>query len=272
VHQDISEYMTSSRNIIKRFLNWIRGSVSILVYKFASNFGARIIAVSSYVKDSLVKNKFKDSKILVAYQGVDTKRRIYREKKLVFRKEFDISEDDILVGAIGRLHSIKGFSYFIQAAREVVKKMPQMKFVLIGDGEEKNDLESMINELKLSKNFILAGHRENILELLPEMDLFVSSSLTEGLGIAVLEAMLASKPVIATRVGAIPELIENEKTGLLVSAKDSYALSEKILFLANNKEKARELGKNAYEKVMNNFTLDKQVDETFNLYSQILKN
>ena len=134
--------------------------------------------------------------------------------------------DAPLIGAVARLTHEKGIDRLIRAAPTVVAKCPEVRFVIVGDGPERPLLEAEAGRLGVDAHFHFAGHRADVGELLPAFDLFVLPSLREGLPFAVLEAMSAGLPVVATRVGGVPEAVAEGVTGLLVPADDPDALAD----------------------------------------------
>jgi len=148
----------------------------------------------------------------------------------------------------------------------------ESRFIIIGDGGERKNLESLIKKYNLENNFILAGQIDEASKLLPAFDIYVCSSVKEGLPYSILEAMAAGLPIITTSAGGIPEIIENpstnsgQATGLLVKPAKALALAEKIKTLLNNKTLAERLGQNAKEKVNKDFSLEKMIAETKKVY------
>lgn len=150
-----------------------------------------------------------------------------------------LDSGSVLVGSAGRLDDQKGYQDLIRAARRVVDAWPSVRFAVIGDGPLRQDLERMIQELQLQDHFHLCGFRPDVANFIAALDLFVSSSHWEGLPLAVLEALLLEKPVIATRVGGTPEIVIPGKTGQLVPVRNPEALaSAMISFLESPKQAA----------------------------------
>jgi len=142
----------------------------------------------------------------------------------------------------------------------------ESRFIIIGEGSERKNLENLIAKHNLKNNFILAGNIDQAARLLKAIDVYVCSSVKEGLSYTLIEAMQAGRPIVATAVGGNPELIENNITGLISAAQNAQALAEKIKTLLNNKTLALELGQNAKAKVMVEFSLEKMVEQTKKIY------
>src|SRR5262249_30604967 len=140
-------------------------------------------------------------------------------------------DDKLVIGAVGRLTPQKGFDHLARAAAEVVNEFSDAVFVVIGEGPERARLEQLTRDLGLSGRFILAGRRSDMAGAYASMDVFVLSSIDEGMPMVVLEAQAAARPVVATRVAAVPKLVTHEQTGILVQPGDAAALRAGIVRL-----------------------------------------
>ena len=165
--------------------------------------------------------------------GIDTRyfSPIPKNKNLL--NELKISENHFIIGNIARLAPVKDHVTLIKTFDIARKIYPNMRLVIVSDGPEKSNLEALINELNLSENVMLLGFRRDIREMFSIVDMFVLSSISEGTSITILEAMAAGKPVIATNVGGTPNLVEDGKTGFLVSPSELLLLGRKIIELIN---------------------------------------
>ena len=144
------------------------------------------------------------------------------------RRSF-VTDDQILIGSVGRLHPQKGYDDLIRAARIVIDREPRIRVAISGEGPMRYELEAQIRNSGLSGLVHLCGFRSDISNFVSALDLFVSSSRWEGLPIAVVEAMLLRRPVVATDVGGVSEVVKNRKTGYLVSANDPSALADAMI-------------------------------------------
>jgi glycosyltransferase involved in cell wall biosynthesis len=187
------------------------------------------------------------------------------------RRSLGLRPRDIVVGTVGRLHPQKGQTYLLQAAPIIIKKEPNVRFVLIGDGESRNELEAQIRNAGLEKRFSLLGFRQDVHKILHAIDIFTLPSLYEGLPNVILEAMAAGKPVVATSVDGTKELVEHEKTGLLVSPGDPDGLAEAILRLIRNRKWARRMGREAREKIQKSYSIENQIRAFEELYESCLE-
>lgn len=211
-------------------------------------------ANSIYTKKELKKIPT-GKNIKIIPMGVDLSLFTQKNQNINLRRKLDIKKEFIL--SVGRLAEKKGIKYLIMAMKDVIKKFPEAKLVVVGDGPERKNLEHLAKELKLQNNIIFMGSVEN--KYLPEFyataDLFVGPSIvtksgdTEGLGIVFLEALASRTCVVGSDVGGIPDIIEHNKTGLLVRQKDSKQLSDSIIKLLRNEKLRKSLALNGQRKV-----------------------
>nr|WP_319400466.1 glycosyltransferase [uncultured Carboxylicivirga sp.] len=160
----------------------------------------------------------------------------------------------------GRLSKQKGFKYLIEAAKEVIDKKPNVYFFIAGEGKLKNELQEQINDNNIANNVFLLGFKTNVASLLNGADLFVLSSLFEGMPNALMEAMAVGKPVISTNVNGVTELMQNGKHGLIIEAANSNAISSSIIKMIEEKNYC-EMGIEGKKHVADHFSVDKMVDE-----------
>lgn len=187
------------------------------------------------------------------------------------RKELGLGDNDLIVGTVSCFKPQKSPQDFVKLAYLIKGNMPQVKFVLIGDGVLRKRIESLIVQLKLQEQIILLGWRRDIPEILSAIDIFVLTSLWEGLPIAALEAMACSKPVVATDTGAIREIVQENKTGFLVKPKALKSMAEKLKLLLNDASLRMQFGLNAKNSLDSTFSLERMVGDTQYLYGSLIK-
>lgn len=172
-----------------------------------------------------------------------------------------------IIGNIAELHKNKGIIYALKAISKLPKIiLDKIVFVVFGDGEERNDLELFVKNNDLQKNVVFIGFDDTVLACISAFDIFIFPSIKEGLPYAILEAGLAKLPVIATNVGGIPDIIENEKNGLLVPSKNPEEIKVALIELIGNKEKAKRLGEELHKKIISDFGFDKMLQKTIEVY------
>ncbi len=162
------------------------------------------------------------------------------------RTSLDIPEDAIVIGTVSRLEPVKGIKYFVDAVRLITKSLNRsISFLIVGDGSERKSLELRVESLEIKDKIIFTGMRNDVMDLLSIMDIYVQPSLNEGMGKTIVQAFSLGKPVVATSVQGIPYLIKDEETGLLVPPKSSEKLAEAVIRLINRREQRKKIGADA---------------------------
>lgn len=189
------------------------------------------------------------------------------------RNELGIGDNDFVIGTVARLDQTKDTITLTRAFAELCQspQEPSLKLLVVGDGEQKVELQKYVDEQRMSQKVIFTGVRYDVPRLLGAMDLFALSSLSEGLPITVLEAMCASLPVVATNVGALPELVEEGVTGFLVEPKNIGALAERISRFYRGSVTARDFGMAGRRKVEREFRLEQMLERYTDLYLSVWK-
>ena len=175
-----------------------------------------------------------------------------------------------LVGNVAALVAHKGQKHLVAAAKRVVQTLPDTRFLIVGEGELRGALERQIRDLGLQHHVTLTGFRTDALSLMKSFDLFVMSSVTEGLGSAVLEAMACGRAVVGTRAGGIPEAVVEGETGLLVPPHDDAAMAEAIVSLLSDAGRRERFGRAGRARVEAEFSIDRMVEHTLAVYDRRL--
>lgn len=245
----------------------------VMLDKIISRFTDHIIPVSHDLEEYLkYKIKIDHRKIYKIENGIDTNYFEALPKNKSLMKELDIPEDCFVIGNIARLALIKDHKTLIQAFSLALKTCPNMKLIIVGDGAERENLEELIQKLKLVDNVMFLGFRRDIKELLSIFDVFALSSISEGTSITILEAMASGKPIIAANVGGNSNLIIDGETGFLVRPKMVDDFAEKIIFLNKKREVIRDMGVNGARFIKENFSAEKMTRRYEALYYKLMKN
>ena len=250
-------------------------SILKFLHKRTISLCDKTIAVADVIRNQIVNEKNKD-KIITIYNGIENIK--YKTKKLS-KEEIGQKANKIFtpktkwLGTISELHKNKGLEYAIEAFSNLRETTAgkNCKFFIIGEGEERKTLENKIVNLKLENEIFLLGHIQGASMMLKAFDIFILSSITEALPYVLLEAGQASLPIIASRVGGIPEIIDDEINGLLSRSKDSKEISSIIEYLLNNKEIAKKFGVSIKEKILKNFSIKECLEKTARLYGEIIE-
>ena len=211
-----------------------------------------------------------ESRVTVVHNGVVVPNLIDQKEKNELRDEIALPLEANVIAAGGRLATQKGFKYLLDALVTVKSRIPNIFLMLLGDGELRTTLEEQANRLGLRDCILFLGHRSDVPRLLPAADLFVLSSLYEGIPNIVMEAMAAGLPVVATAVGGVPELIEDGRSGILVKSESSTELSSAICKLLEDREKLYSMGRNGRQRVQDHFSIERMVDGVEGLFYNIL--
>jgi glycosyltransferase involved in cell wall biosynthesis len=188
----------------------------------------RVVTVSRYVKDYLVREGVPGERIVVVPTGIDTGRFEVGAAPANLREELGLPPDALLVGSVAVLRAKKGHRFLLEAAPSVLARFPDAVFLIVGTGPQEENLRNAIDSMGLSGSVRMLGHREDVPNVLLSLDLFVLPTVEEALGTAFLEAMATGRAVVGCRVGGVPEVVEEGKTGLLVPPEDPAALADAI--------------------------------------------
>lgn len=250
----------------------LKKGIYIMLDRFTARFCDRIICVAKALADNLIyKSKINPDKVLVIHNGIDLDRFNKIGDAFNLLKELNINVEDKRIGIIGRLSCEKGHIYLLKAVAELRKIFPNLKCLIVGDGLLRKELERISERLEISKNCIFTGTMHNIPEVLSILDGLVLPSISEGFPMILLEAMAARCPIVATRIGGIPELIENGKTGILVEPRDHQALARAIEELLQNKEKTKEMTSMARLMVEKEFIAEGMVKKIEGVYENLVR-
>ena len=232
----------------------------------------RIVAVSEEIKSKLVKKGLKGSHVVTIENGIDLDEfgEVSSIDRMALKKNLGIPSDSFVVGSLGRLTPQKGYTYLLESAKKVVSRNSDAVFVIAGDGPLKNYLKQYSETLGIQEKVRFLGFREDVLDVLRMMDIFVLSSIDEGLPMAMLEAMAARTPVVVTSVGDIGKVIKSRINGCLVEARDAAMLAEEIEYLINNKSVRDSLCKNALETVCRDHSKEAMCDKYVSIYEEVL--
>jgi glycosyltransferase involved in cell wall biosynthesis len=231
-----------------------------------------IIAVSEQVKRDLVTYAIaRPEKITVIPLGLELDPFFgCQGQRGQFLNELAMDNGARLVGIVGRLFPIKNHRLFLDAAARVAAQEPSVRFVIVGDGALRPELERYTRELGLADRVVFAGWRRDLLRIYADLDVLVVSSDNEGTSVSAIEAMAAGCPVVATRVGGMPDLVTDGETGCLVRPRDPEGLAAVILGLLRNPETSHRIGRKARTMVQGRYTLQRLVADIEHLYAQLL--
>ena len=241
----------------------------IWLNRLLAHWQTKIIVISDWVGKFLQEVEgIPAEKITRIHYGLDPKPIEALADPAYIRQQFQIPDGAPVIGTIGRLTAQKGQTYLLDAARLLKSDFPNLRVVIIGDGELRHDLEAQAKTLDITDNVIFTGSRiyHETMRLLSGMDVFVFPSLWEGFGLALLEAMALKKPIVASNVSAIPESVLHQHTGLLVPPQDATALAQAIRLLLNSPDKVTKMGEYGYQRLQTEFSVEAMIRATEQLY------
>lgn len=239
-----------------------------LAYRWISR-RATMVAVSENLKQFIVeKVGVAPGRVKVLYNGVDVLPHCDRADVDACRKELDLPENDRIVGVVGNLYPVKGHQYLIDSIPAVLEQCPNTSFVFAGRGQLETELKEQVHRLGVDARVRFLGLRQDIPRILALLDVFVLPSLSEGLSMAILEAMIAGKPVVATQVGGNPELVLNGETGFLVPPRNGQALAQSLVSLLTNRAQATQFAEMGKRRAEGQFSLQTMVSAYQTLYDE----
>jgi glycosyltransferase involved in cell wall biosynthesis len=228
----------------------------------------RFICASEFIRSVLIGDGIPADRLDVVYDGADLKS-VQAAPLVNAHQTFCLPHGAPLVGNVAALDPDKGQRYLVDAAHLVVRRVPDARFLIVGQGELEHTLREQIKHLHLEKHVVLTGFRSDVLSLQKGFDVFAMSSVSEGLGTSALDAMACGRPVVATRVGGLPEVVAHRETGLLVPARDPASLAEAIIELLQDRNLREHCGNAAQERVRERFNADRMIDETVEVYRRV---
>lgn len=223
-----------------------------------------IIASSEETARMILKNYstvIPEQKVKVIYHGIDLK----EFDNHPYEQQIKRSDDEIILGTVGRLTKIKGQSYLIDVANRLKLEGVKFKLYIAGTGELETELKALCSRFKLEDYVFFNGFVNNTKSFMTDIDIFVFPSLSEGFGFAVVEAMAASRPVVAFDISTNPEIIRDGQTGFLIPFPDTESFKEKIKLLNQDKQLRLDMGRKARQRVEKNFNVDQKINEIENV-------
>lgn len=228
----------------------------------------RFLCVSDAIRAMLVGDGIAKTRTTTVHDGVDLGH-VEAAPRLDTHAELWLPAGAPLVGNVAALVPHKGHRYLISAAAEVVRSVPDARFVIVGEGELEAALRHQIRDLHLERHVLLAGFRPDALSLQKGFDLFALSSVTEGMGSVLLDAMAMGQATVATRAGGIPEVVVDGQTGVLVPVRDPHALAGAIVQLLKDPIRRATLGAAAQARVREQFSVERMVQRTLDVYARL---
>jgi len=255
------------------------GPMKRLLYKsldrFSERFVDRFLVVSSVLAQAMIQGHgIPQERVVKIYNGIETDEykpnvEEFRSQESEVRREFALARDVPVIGAIGRLVWQKGFDYFLQSIPAMIQDIPKVRFMIVGEGPLRQELERLTISLGIHDRLVFTGHRSDVRDIMAALDVVVIPSLLEGFPMITLEAMAMEKPIVTTSIDGIMEQITDGREGLLIAPKSPPALAQAVKRLVDDPGYARSLGINARAKVIRDFSVRKMITETIRVYEAL---
>ncbi|OGU83784.1 MAG: hypothetical protein A2499_15220 [Stygiobacter sp. RIFOXYC12_FULL_38_8] len=258
-----------------RYESWFVRNSFKLIEKFAALTCTKLVAVTHTIVDVMVKNNLAPrEKFAVIRSGFNIDEYInFNQDVSALRKKYSLKDDEVVIGKVSRFSILKGHKYLVNAFCEISKKNPKTKLLLIGNGEIENSLREMVKQMNLTDRVIFTGliQPEEIPSAIAVVDILVHTSLLEGLARVLPQAIMMEKPVISFDLDGAHEVIKDGVNGYLIEPENDAMLSDRILDLATNLEKAKEFGRIGKKNLSDEFSTQKMVNQIHELYTSLLQ-
>ena len=243
-----------------------------IVHYLLSGSQDMIIAISDHIaRFTIARGVRYPGRVRRVYHGLRVEDATEAERdRSRLRSELEIADSDFLVGNVGRLSPQKGQRHLIRAMPLLLERVPNAHVAIAGAGELEPELQELAEELGVGHRVHLLGARRDVPALMHAIDVFAMPSIWEGFGIVLLEAMAAGRPIVASRVATIPEVVADGETGILTPPTDHEAIAEALVTLALDRDAATAMGDAGRERLRNSFSLEKMVADTELLYEELV--
>ena len=240
------------------------------------SWGEKVIAISDAVNENLINYFGVDKdRVSLIYNGIEVKKFLKdfsEEEKYKLKDKFGVKRDYSVIGMIARFTPDKGHDVLLYALYEILKEKPNVQLVFVGDGDKKQDIVKLSQRLNLTENVVFVKPQISTVNSLAIMDVFMfTPKRREGLGLALLEALASGKPVVATDVGGVSSIVENNVNGFLVEPSKPALLAESVLRLLKDKALYARMARSGRETVVKKFSIDVMADRTEELYKEVMK-
>ncbi len=253
------------------YFNSIFSRLVILIERFLATFSDRVIALTELEKTDYLKFKVANKeKLVLVYMGLELDR-FFPVNAAKIKESLKIDSQEKVIGYVGRLEQIKGPQFFVEAAKLCLDKNLLRRFILVGEGSLRKELEENVSLWGLNEKIVFVGWRDDIADVMSIMDILVLPSLNEAVGIVLLEAQSLGVPVVASEVGGIPEMIRDKETGILVGPGEPAALALAIDDLLSDPERLRSMSAAGKNWVKDRFKAESMVNKISGIYQELLK-
>lgn len=255
--------------IVSRRVDFPIQDTSMSHFKYNHSQIKRIVCVSKAILEVMQPSITDQDKLVVVHSGIDPEKFKGVTGQGRLRKEYDIPDDYALIGNVAALAPHKDYPTFIRTAKSLIDSGFKAKFLAIGEGPSRKEVENLITELGLDEHIILTGFRDDIPVVLRELDLFLMTSTTEGLGTSLIDALASEVPIVATNAGGVSEIVEHKENGILCDVGAEDQLVDAIKILLSDKEMQQRFREQGLKTVMN-FTKTLTAKKTLDIYNEVM--
>jgi glycosyltransferase involved in cell wall biosynthesis len=254
------------------FFGKLKSSLIVLVERLLARRSSLLVAVSENVrKEVLAFGVGTPEKVITIPYGIELDKYLCIDgHRGDLRRELGLSEREVVIGNVQRLVPTKGHRYLFRSIQLLKESAPEVRFVIAGDGEMRGELEQLAENLGLKERIYFLGFREDVDNIYADSDALIFPSLTEGAPFAIIEALASARPVVATDVGGISELIDEGQCGFVVPAKDPRALAEALLKLIRDQKLRKTFGENGRNKVYPHLSHTRLVKDMERIYLELV--
>ena len=259
-----------SELVLSRRVDFPLKTNSLSQWKYNHHAIKKIICVSDKIRDVVIGKIKNQAKVVTVHSGIDLHKFKPGSHLNTLRNRYNFPASTKMIGNTSAIADQKDYFTFVDTAEVLLKENSDLKFLIIGEGPLKSQIENYISSKNLQNDVLFTGFLHNIAEVLPELDIFLITSKTEGLGTSILDAFASKIPVVATDAGGIPEIVWHERTGLLAPVQDSKALANQVKIILMDAELKGSLTKTAFSFVQQ-FSKEKTAEKTIKIYQEILR-
>ncbi len=265
-------FHTFHGHVFHSYFGPVKTQFILSVERFLARYTDRIVTVGERQREEIARFRIAPSEKLVAIPlGLELEEFLGADQRRgELRRELGLAADTPLVGIVARLVPIKAHEYFLQAVPAISDAVPSARFLIVGDGERRTELEAMAADLGIADRTLFLGWRSDLVRVYADLDVVVLCSLNEGSPVALIEALAAGRPVVATDVGGVGDVVRHEETGLLVLPKDSAGLAAAVIRLLKDRQLAMALGSSGRRSVYPQHSSARLVKDVSSLYEEVL--
>lgn len=252
--------------------NPYKRKIYVLIERLLAPLATKIVCISNMEKDSAKSNKVcQESQLEVIKNGIDLKHIPDKNCNEIMRRKLGFEKEEIIIGMVGRLSYQKGPDVFINSCKLVANEIPNCRFLIVGDGEDRQSIIQLAKKNGIADQLIITGWVENPLDYISTFDIACLFSRWEGFGLVLPEYMAMQKPIVATNVDAIPEIVQNKKNGLLVPVDNPIASAEAIIKLLKNERWRSVIVETARKEVLKEYDINRVAHEHQLLFEKVIK-